>query len=309
MIQGGRESTSYNILIPSAHFPAPDARSSKVQRLQQMRLTMNDAEFDGILARASDPNLIPGIYNYCDRRCDRCAFTSRCFHYLETCRAISAEHEERLSVGRVVARSLECSRDLLQSVGRRLGLDLIDRLGEAAGAGAAQPAEDATDSRDSRPTADPLLRIARKYAATTWPIVRALRPILQLRGEAALLEAMATLEAFSAGISAKVFRAVWNTSGSGVEDQVQNDANGSAKIARLMIGEARLAWRTLMEPGQATSDGVPARLVGLLDELDAGLASRFPNAMDFVRPGFDTAPSAKPQGAPALLLAAGVAAI
>jgi hypothetical protein len=275
-----------------------------------MRLTMNDAEFDGILARASDPNLIPGIYNYCDRRCDRCAFTSRCFHYLETCRAISAEHHERLSVGRVVARSLECSRDLLQSVGRRLGVDLIDRLGEAAGADAARPAEDAMDSRDSRPMADHLLRIARKYAATTWPIVRALRPVLQLRGEAALLEAMATLEAFSAGICAKVFRAVWTTSGSAVEgDQVQNDANGSAKIARLMIGEAQLAWRTLMEPGQATGDGVPARLVGLLDELDAGLASRFPNAMDFVRPGFDTAPSAEPREASALLLAGGIAAI
>jgi hypothetical protein len=275
-----------------------------------MRLTMNDAEFDGILARASDSNLIPGIYNYCDRRCDRCAFTSRCFHYLETCRAISAEHQERLSIGRVIARSLECSRDLLQSVGRRLGVDLIDRLGEAAGADAAQLAEDTMDRRDSGPMADPLLRIARKYAATTWPIVRALRPVLQLRGEAALLEAMATLEAFSAGISAKVFRAVWNRSGVDAGgSQIQNDANGSAKIARLMIGEARLAWRTLMDPGQATGDGIPARLVGLLDELDAGLAARFPNAMEFVRPGFDTAPSAQPREASALLLAGGIAVI
>lgn len=261
---------------------------------------MNDAEFDGILARASDPNLIPGIYNYCDRRCDRCAFTRRCFHYLETCRAISLEHKERLSVGRVVARSLECSRDMLQSVGRRLGVDLTDRLDGAAAAGRApQPAE---------PIADPLVRIAREYAATTWPIVRALRPVLQLRGEAVLLEAMATLEAFSAGISAKVFRAVWNTSGvDAASHQVQNDANGSAKIARLMIGEAREAWRTLMEPGQATSDGVPARLVRLLDDLDAGLRSRFPNAMDFVRPGFDTERSAQSTEAPVSLLPAGVA--
>jgi hypothetical protein len=261
---------------------------------------MNDAEFDSILARASDPNLIPGIYNYCDRRCDRCAFTSRCFHYLETCRAISLEHKERLSVGRVVARSLECSRDLLQSVGRRLGVDLIDRLdGPAAAGRAARPAE----------VSDPLLRIAREYAATTWPIVRALRPVLQLRGEAVLLEAMATLEAFSAGISAKVFRAVWNTSGADAGNQVQNDANGSAKIARLMIGEAREAWRTLMGPGRATSDGVPARLVRLLDDLDAGLRSRFPNAMDFVRPGFDTERSAQSTEAPVALLPAGVAAV
>jgi hypothetical protein len=272
---------------------------------------MNDAEFDGILARASDPNLIAGIYNYCDRRCERCAFTRRCFHYLETCRAISVEHKEHLSVGRVVARSLECSLDILQLVGRRLGLDLSDRLDEAAGAGgAALPDEDARTRRKSGPMADPLLRIAREYAATTWPIVRALRPVLQVRGEAVLLEAMATLEAFSAGISAKVFRAVWDTPGVDAgSDRVQSDANGSAKVARLMIGEAREAWRTLMGPGQATSDGVPARLVRLLDELDAGLRSRFPNAMDFVRPGFDTERSAQPTEAVAALLAGGVAAV
>lgn len=30
---------------------------------------------------AADPNLISGIYNYCDRWCERCAFTSRCLLY------------------------------------------------------------------------------------------------------------------------------------------------------------------------------------------------------------------------------------
>jgi hypothetical protein len=272
---------------------------------------MNDTEFDDILARAADPNLIPGIYNYCNRRCERCAFTRRCFHYLETCRAISVECEERLSVGRVVARSLESSVDMLRLVGRRLGVDLIDRPGGAAtGGGAATAPDSPMDDPKTGPVADPLIRIARDYALTTWPIIRALRPILQVRGEAILLEAMATLEAFSAGISAKVFRAVWSPTGTDAAgDRVQNDANGSAKIARLMIGEARDAWRTLMETGQATSDSVPARLVGLLDQLDAGLQSRFPEAMAFVRPGFDTEPASGSLGAAGLGLAPGLAAI
>ena len=30
---------------------------------------------------AADPNHIPGIYNYCDRWCERCSFTSRCLNY------------------------------------------------------------------------------------------------------------------------------------------------------------------------------------------------------------------------------------
>jgi hypothetical protein len=267
---------------------------------------MNDAEFDGILARASDPNLIPGIYNYCNRRCERCAFTSRCFHYRETCRAISVECES-LSVGQVVARSLEGSLDLLQIVGRRLGVDLIDRPDDVKARDAAPAGEAPMDGHERGPLTDPLIRIAREYGSTTWPIVRALQPILQARGDAVLLEAMATLEAFSAGIPAKVFRAVWTTIGADVTpDQVQNEANGAAKVARLMIGEARQAWRTLMEPGQASRDGLPARLVGLLDQLDEGLKSRFPRAMDFVRPGFDTeAAGSGPLG----LLAGGLAAV
>lgn len=30
---------------------------------------------------AGDPRFIPGIYNYCDQRCERCAFTSGCANY------------------------------------------------------------------------------------------------------------------------------------------------------------------------------------------------------------------------------------
>jgi hypothetical protein len=28
-----------------------------------------------------NPNFITGIYNYCDRWCERCAFTSRCLNF------------------------------------------------------------------------------------------------------------------------------------------------------------------------------------------------------------------------------------
>lgn len=34
-----------------------------------------------LLEMAENPDFIPGIYNYCDRWCERCAFTSRCLTY------------------------------------------------------------------------------------------------------------------------------------------------------------------------------------------------------------------------------------
>lgn len=34
-----------------------------------------------LIKRVEDPKYIPGIYNYCDRWCERCQFTSRCLSH------------------------------------------------------------------------------------------------------------------------------------------------------------------------------------------------------------------------------------
>ena len=87
------------------------------------------------------------------------------------------------------------------------------------------------------------------------------------------------------------------------EDDAQTDANGSAKVALLLIEESRQAWRALMQPGVAAADGAPPRFVALLDGLEAELHRRFPRAFEFVRPGFDTgdAPGANAAIAKAVL--------
>jgi hypothetical protein len=69
---------------------------------------------------------------------------------------------------------------------------------------------------------------------------------------------------------------------------VQSDSNGSAKVALLLIEESRQAWRVLMRPGCALADGLPARFITALEALETELLHRFPRALDFVRPGFDT---------------------
>jgi hypothetical protein len=71
------------------------------------------------------------------------------------------------------------------------------------------------------------------------------------------------------------------------EDVVQTDWNGSAKLARLIVSESRDAWRVVLTAGEAPADSPLTELVSLLDRIDAGLAERFPRAMEFLRPGFD----------------------
>jgi hypothetical protein len=70
-------------------------------------------------------------------------------------------------------------------------------------------------------------------------------------------------------------------------DAVQNDWNGSAKVAHLAITESRREWSVLFDAGQAPLDSPVRQMIGLLDRIQVDLTERFPRAMEFVRPGFD----------------------
>jgi hypothetical protein len=243
---------------------------------------MDDAEFDAMIARAKAPNLIPGIYNYCDRSCARCAFTNRCLSYLESRRDLAEIRGASLPVAALAGRSLGRAFEMMQVIARREGIDLSMTPEELA------EAEREQAEQDRVVDADPLVALARRYSTTTWPIVHALAPIVADRGDAAAIDAVRRIDEICGFISSKVYRAVSGTNEPDFDDSdVQSDANGSAKIARLLVADSRAAWRVLMEVGRAAADGVPAALVRVLDELDANLTARFPRAMDFIRPGFD----------------------
>lgn len=62
-----------------------------------------------------------------------------------------------------------------------------------------------------------------------------------------------------------------------------SEAGDTARRAILLIRASRHAWRILMEPGRATANGVPARLVDLLTRLEGATLERFPLAV--VPPG------------------------
>ncbi|MEF8943679.1 MAG: hypothetical protein V5B78_12905, partial [Desulfohalobiaceae bacterium] len=45
---------------------------------------------------AKNPDFIPGIYNYCDRWCERCAFTSRCMNFAMEQELFSGQQDQDL---------------------------------------------------------------------------------------------------------------------------------------------------------------------------------------------------------------------
>src|SRR4051794_33553227 len=160
--------------------------------------SMDAAEFDRLVARARDPRLIPGIYNYCDGRCPRCAFTQRCLTFLDSQEETAAGSEQSLtdSIGDSLRRTVE----MLAAVARRDRLD-----------GAAPPADEpglAHGTGFDRHRQDPLAIRAREYAQLAWRIGRAIAPIAAARDDASLVESVATIEWFSSMISSKLYRAI-----------------------------------------------------------------------------------------------------
>jgi hypothetical protein len=87
-------------------------------------------------------------------------------------------------------------------------------------------------------------------------------------------------------IPSKVFRAIsGKKQDDGVwDDPVQSDYNGSAKISLLAIEKSLLSFQYLLP--YYNEDEVLDKLA-MLSELKRKLLEEFPQAMDFVRPGFD----------------------
>jgi hypothetical protein len=138
---------------------------------------------------------------------------------------------------------------------------------------------------------DPLSVASREYADLTRELLKALRCLVQDRGDTIVMAAVETIERFAFTIAVKTWRAVAGTIDRSDDDDEEwaeasiADGNGCAKLVRLMVAESREAWEVLRHTGHG--DGVPARMIERLRRLDTGLARRFPTAMDFVRPGLD----------------------
>ena len=137
---------------------------------------------------------------------------------------------------------------------------------------------------------DSLVSRAKEYATGSLRVLQTLRPRLRRLDDAAMSDAAERLEETCLTIASKIHRAVSSALDPEADPKdPQGDANGSAKVALLLIEESRQAWRELMRPGRGIGNGAPARFVRTLDALETELHRRFPRALEFVRPGFDTA--------------------
>jgi hypothetical protein len=236
---------------------------------------MNESHSSATSAAASQ--FIPGIYNYCDAWCARCRFQSRCrvFHDQERYQAALEVLEPPLAPG----DDDEAGREW------QAFLEPGDREPTSAEIAAAIEEHARLDADLMR---DPVVTSAIEYSEIVLGVQAGLDPLVESAGDQVIDTALDTIGRLGVAIGAKVRRASLGRLSAQSEDDVElEDANRTAKLVRLLIRESRDAWRALMVPGHAIGDGVPARMIARLDAIDEAMATRFPTAMDFVRPGLD----------------------
>src|SRR5262249_11536347 len=134
----------------------------------------------------------------------------------------------------------------------------------------------ATRSDDEKADAGVLQQMARKYSSEAHRIVAPLSNLSRFHAWAPAVAApIDTIRWYAGVIPAKVGRALHGAANDERfvdEDPVQNDWNGSAKVARLAIAESIGAWRTLFEAGDTPVDASIRGTANLLEEMDRGLA-------------------------------------
>ena len=243
-------------------------------------------------------NFIPGIYNYCDRWCDRCPFTQRCQNFQDqpglTLHEDNFDEQDFLES---IQDSLRNAVKILEETVKEKGLNWeeIENSEEAENFSF----DDPNYTRSQRI----LQEISKQYfiQANDWlekneDLLKAKEAEINQKNELGInveKEANELSEAFDFiyhylhFIHTKIKRATNGLHDTWIMEQpIQNDANGTAKVVILAVKRSIQGWEIIRNTIPESEDEVLQFLV-MLSRILKGIKKEFPKVDEFIRPGFD----------------------
>ena len=259
-----------------------------------------------------NPNFISGIYNYCDRWCERCPMTARCLLYAQE----KADDAEAGSEARDMENEAFWKRisDSFAVAMRMVSQDMKKR-----GIPAPTPEDerefDARERRrDKRVEDADVTKQGMRYSelATKWFDTNAERfkekgeeiksaILMGIEGQNPqgefddLRDAVEVIRWYQYQIYVKLARAVGGREDDKDEPEdpeFPSDSDGSAKVALLAIDRSLAAWARMREHFPE-AEGTILDLLVHLDRLRKRAEQEFPKARAFQRVGFDYMPEPK----------------
>jgi hypothetical protein len=251
---------------------------------------------------AKNKNFISGIYNYCDRWCERCPFTSRCMNFAMT-REYSDDPETSDITNEKFWQSLseifQVTREMLGESAEEMGIDL-DSIGfEEASRDEAVKDKIVKNHACCRAAQKyykmvdeffeseyiPSLHVVDKTDAEN---ASELSKIDRLDGPATFDELVDIIFWYHHFIYVKMMRAVRGALGNTTQllEDFPKDSDGSAKVALIAIDRSMAAWGCLNDCFPSHRQQIFS-IIQHLESLRRRVENVFPEARNFVRPGFD----------------------
>jgi hypothetical protein len=239
---------------------------------------------------AGSDRFVPGIYNYCDRWCERCTMTNRCLSYArekEMTEGVADPEANDLKNGKFweqLRLSWEVAMELLYEGAQKHGIDL-DNLPDV------EIPEHITTHAE---------KLATQYGDEMHDWFKTHNLKLKEKAEQLLIiknsdeealkfaDAWEVLQYYFFFIGPKVHRAYIDLDNSDEEDEFDfmSDNLGSAKIAIIAIDRS-IGALMAMYPILSDYEDDILKFMALLSKIKKLLLETFPTVMEFKRPGFD----------------------
>lgn len=224
------------------------------------------------------------ISAYCDSWCERCAFTSRCSSYAVQVAIAMCDDDLGAALGLAVGAP-PCRP--AETASREAFVDELSYC-EPTGSEINGTIREETE-REDRQGESSLTTSVAKFTTLAWHWTKSNPEGPILTAAPQLAEAIKVGRWDASLIGAKLHRALHGldecTHGEAFEDDpVQNDRNGSAKVALISIRRSILAWTTIAE---VRGDAEAALIADELRYLEIAVERTFRNAWRFRRSGFD----------------------
>ena len=245
---------------------------------------------------------IYGIYNYCDRWCERCTFTSRCALYEDVADLPPEEGDiKNKAFWERLGKNVSKAQDLLQKASEHFGVDL-DAVSEE------MEESQKRERMKIESREHPISVLSFHYASIGRDWLKTQPGMLErldnLKTEITLgvesrlgakketdtiKDSLAVIHWYLTFIHVKLVRALMSKlsyNGGAGESEFQYDFDGYVKIALIAIDRSMQAWSALFEILPEKEDEF-LKILSILEKLKAMAGAAFPNAHAFIRPGFD----------------------
>jgi hypothetical protein len=253
-----------------------------------------------------DPHFITHIHQYCDRWCERCEFSHRCYNFAVNERYFGDDPEARDMTNKKFWSTLsrihaDAKKSLDKSLKKLAGKDEII-IGEAA------DAHEKHIDRRARAIGQKETKLALSYAhmVDEWFNNELRLPLEHMHelerrvemGEVKMTDAKGDLVKINDCVEIIrwyqhfIFVKLGRAFSSLVEEDEEpgfsgeRDSDGTAKVALIAIDRSFSAWNAMSDMFPEKTDSMLEIFIHL-DRLRKGMEAKFPNARKFKRKGFD----------------------